>query len=236
MSNDSKTLTEEELMNDQTPGEVAAVLRENARLHKDNKMMKQRVIRVWGFNVLLICLFILLALAWFSWFPKIRYIATRDNAAICEVSSTAKPNVSPEVLTEFAKDGMVASFSYDYVNYLSTITATSNKWYTEAGRKAFLKSIDESGNLERVIKGRLIMRSMATHAPQLEEEGLRGASHYWVVTVPLAIEFYVGGEGEPRSRQDFVAKVTVLQTQPSAVNPRGIGIEEMSLRPYVPRN
>ena len=85
--------------------------------------------------------------------------------------------------------------------------------------------------MERVIKGRLILRTMATRTPQLEEEGRRGSRRYWVVIVPVAIEFYSGGENQPRSRQDFLAHVTILEQEASAVNLKGIAVDSLVLSP-----
>ncbi|WP_240533896.1 DotI/IcmL family type IV secretion protein [Aeromonas veronii] len=120
--------------------------------------------------------------------------------------------MTPATLADYAKDAVVNAYSYDYVNYREALNATAAKWFTDDGRKAFLRSLDESGNLERVLKGRLILRAMATKVPQLEEEGRRGLQRYWVVQVPVAIEFYSGGDQQPRTRQDFLAGVTIVQT------------------------
>ena len=116
-------------------------------------------------------------------------------------------------MTEYAKDTVVEAYTYDYVNYRAAINDVSNRRFTDAGRRRYLASLQDSGNLERVIKGRLILRTMATRTPQLEEEGRRGLRRYWVVVVPIAIEFYSGGEGQPRSRQDFLAHVTILRSE-----------------------
>ena len=235
---DEKATTEEKLLeiaNDASPGAGAAVLREVARLQLENQTLKKRNLRVWGSVVILgLILFVIIA-AGVKWYPKYRYIPTTDNRAICEVSTESDPRVTPATLTDFAKDAVVNAYSYDYINYRESLNSTSAKWFTEEGRKAFLSSLDESGNLERVLKGRLILRAMSTRVPQLEEEGRRGLQRYWIVQVPIAIEFYSGGDQQPRSRQDFLAGVTVVQTPASATNLKGIAVDAISLAPYVAR-
>jgi len=129
----------------------------------------------------------------------------------------------------------VNAYSYDYVNYRESLNATAARWFTDNGRKAFLRSLDDSGNLERVLKGRLTLRAMATRVPQLEEEGRHGLQRYWIVQVPIAIEFYSGGHQQPRTRQDFLAAVTIVQTPASATNLKGIAVDSISLAPYVAR-
>ena len=216
-------------------GEGAAVLREVARLQQENKTLKGRNLRVWSTVAVLSVTFLVTLSAGIAWYPKYRYIPTADNRAICEVTTESDPRVTPATLADYAKDAVVNAYSYDYINYRESLNATAAKWFTENGRKAFLRSLDESGNLERVLKGRLILRAMATKVPQLEEEGRRGMQRYWIVQVPVAIEFYSGGDQQPRTRQDFLAAVTIVQTPASATNLKGIAVDSVTLAPYVSR-
>jgi len=225
----------DQLASDMSPGEGAAVLREVARLQQENKALKGRNLRVWTAVGVLGVTFFVVVSAGVAWYPKYRYIPTTDNRAICEVSTESDPRVTPATLADYAKDAVVNAYSYDYVNYREALNATAAKWFTDDGRRAFLRSLDESGNLERVLKGRLILRAMATKVPQLEEEGRRGLQRYWVVQVPIAIEFYSGGDQQPRTRQDFLAGVTIVQTPASATNLKGIAVDSIALAPYVAR-
>lgn len=225
----------EQIASDMSEGASAAILREVARLQLENKTLKGRNLRVWStVGVLSVTFFVTLS-AGIAWYPKYKYIPTTDNRAICEVSTESDPRVTPATLTDYAKDAVINAYSYDYVNYRESLNATASKWFTNEGRKAFFHSLDESGNLQRVLRGRLTLRAMATNVPQLEEEGHRGLQRYWVVQVPIAIEFYAGGEQQPRTRQDFLAGVTIVQTSASATNLKGIAIESISLAPYVSR-
>lgn len=221
----------EKVVSDDTPGEAAAVLREVARLHQENRTLKKRNMRVWSLALFMGTSFAAAASAAIFLFPKYRYIPTTDNRALCAVSSDAQVRVTPAALTEYAKDAVVESYTYDYVNYRGAINDVATKRFTDSGRRQYLASLQESGNLERVIKGRLILRTMATRTPQLEEEGRRGMRRYWVVIVPVAIEFYSGGENQPRSRQDFLAHVTILEQEASAVNLKGIAVDSLVLSP-----
>ncbi|MDB6010854.1 MAG: putative type secretion system protein IcmL/DotI, partial [Gammaproteobacteria bacterium] len=188
---------------------------------------------VWSVaGVLAVSLFVGMGAALW-WFPKYRYVATTDNRAVCQVSTRDDNSPTPATLEDFAKDAAIHSFRYDYVNYRDVVNDVTNKWFTARGRRAFMRSLDDSGNLERVVKGRLIMRSFATAAPQLESEGLEGAWRYWIVHVPLAIEFYVGGSVTPTNTQDFLAEVKLLQEPPSAVNQKGIAVDNVILKPTI---
>lgn len=220
---------------DQRAGAHAAVIREVARLQQNNSHLKRQNLRVWSVSGLLALALILGMGAAFWWFPKYRYIATTDNRAVCDVATATDATITPATLEDFAKQAAINSYSYDYVNYRDLIGEATNRWYNERGRKAFLKSLDDSGNLERVVKGRLIMKSYATSAPQLESEGRQGAQRFWIVNVPIAIEFYVGGNAVPNNVQDFMAEVKVMQEQASAINLKGIAVDSIILKPSARR-
>lgn len=221
----------ERVASDQTQGEAAAVLREVARLHQENKILKSRNIRVWSLAGVLGLVLAVVAWSMVYVFPKYRYIPTLDNRALCQVNSDTQVRVTASSLSEYAKDSVVEAYTYDYVNYRSAINEVATRRFTDAGRKQYLASLQESGNLDRVIKGRLVLRAMATRTPQIEEEGRRGMRRYWVVIVPVAIEFYSGGENTPRSRQDFMAHVTILEQEASAANLKGIAVDSLVLSP-----
>jgi intracellular multiplication protein IcmL len=212
---------------------AATVLREVARLQLDNTNLKRQNLRVWSLAGFMGVGTLAVIGAAFWWFPHYRYIATVDAKAICEVETQQNAIVSAATIEDFAKDAVINAYSYDYVNYRSIIDDTTNRWFTDNGRKAFNRSLDDSGNLERVVKGRLIMRTFTTNAPQLEKEGDEGRWHYWIVDAPVAIEFYVGGAGSPNNTQDFMAEVKVMQQSPTALNPKGISVDSIVLHPTV---
>jgi intracellular multiplication protein IcmL len=222
----------EALVSELTLGEHASVIREVARLHQDTRHLKRQNLRIWSIaGVLATSLFVSIGAALW-WFPKYVYIATTDNRAICRVNTQGDNSPSAATLEDFAKEAAIHAFRYDYINYRDVVNDVTNKWFTERGRKAFMKSLDDSGNLERVVKGRLIMKSFATNAAQLESEGIEGTQRFWIVHVPLAIEFYVGGAPQPANTQDFLAEVKVMQEPPSAINQKGIAVDNVVLKPW----
>lgn len=221
----------EAIIADQTDGTHAAVMREVARLQQNNRHLKRQNLRVWTVVAILAGGLIVGMGATYWWFPKYRYIPTTDNKAICEVGTQLNNVTTPATLEDFAKDAAINAYSYDYVNYRDIINDVTNRYFTERGRKAFMKSLDDSGNLERVVKGRLIMKAFVTTAPQLESEGQEGVRRFWIIHVPMAIEFYVGGSAGPTNTQDFLAEVKVIQDQASALNPKGINVDSIILKP-----
>lgn len=220
---------------DPSEGEASSVVREVARLQLENVHLKRRNLRIWSANFVLATGFVVTIIGVLYAFPKYRWIPTTDNQAVCQVTPESEPRVSAADVTNFAKDAVLNSYSYDYVNYRSVINEAAARWYTESGRRAFMQGLDSSGNLQRVISGRMILRSMATRTAQLEEiSPATGIPQSWTVVVPIAIEFFSGGADKPLSRQDFRAAVKVVRISASAANQKGIAVESVVLMP--PRN
>lgn len=224
--------TEDQLSGDQTEGNAAAQLREAARLSSEVKYQKARNLRAWSIAGLMAIGNVLLLGSFLAWFPKYRYIATADNKAICEVQPADNSRVTPAAVMDYSREAVLDAYSYDYVNYREKINAVANRWFTEPGRKAFFATLDASGNLERVVKGRLILKSSSLQVPQIEEEGLTGVGgeRYWLVHIPIVIEFYRDGRQE--TRQQFLAAVTAIQQPASATNLKGIAIDSIQLSPW----
>jgi intracellular multiplication protein IcmL len=224
----------EALTLDMTEGESPAVLREISRLQLENKNLKSRLLRVWFSVAFLSATLLVIVWAVLDWYPKYRYIATTNNDAICEITADSEPRVSDASLGEFAREAIVNSFSYDYINYRETLNNAMNKWFTTPGKRAFQKSLAETGNIKTVLAARLIQRTMATHTPSVAEEGVRGFNEkYWVVKLPIAIEFFTGGNTQPQSRQNFLASVVIVQVTASALNMKGIAIDTITLSPFI---
>jgi intracellular multiplication protein IcmL len=223
-----------ELLNDANGAAVAAVLRENAALHKTVGDQRKRLWRVWTVNLVLALTLLMCGSVWFFVFPKYRYIPTSDNRAICEVNSQYSPNIMGPEVTDFAREAVLHAYSYDYANYRQTLNDVADRWFTEDGRVQFWHSLDSSGNLDKVLKGRFILRSAIINEPQLQREGTDDKlRNWWEVVVPIWISFYQNGEQTPTSRQAFSAVVRVVQVPATATNTKGILVDVINLAPYV---
>lgn len=232
---DENARLEQLAMDTSDPSDAASILRENAQLVLDIQATRQRMFRVWMIVGILAFGYAATMFIWLTSFPKIAYIETRNNEPICTLTTASEAYLSSASLTDYAKEAALSSYTFDYLNYNTLITRAADTYFTASGRAAYLRTLDTSGNLERVIKGRLTLRSYVSRAPQLEEQGMMDATtRYWVVTVPIVIEFYAGGLETPRSRQDFLATVTLVSVRPSAANLKGIGVDSMVLKPYTP--
>ena len=62
-----------------------------------------------------------------------------------------------------------------------------------------------------------------------------GKGNLFVIFGEPDIEFYVGGSAGPTNSQDFLAEVKVMQDQASALNPKGINVDSIVLKPSTRR-
>ena len=228
-------LAEKELENFLEGGDspVSLILQQNADLKLSVLDLKSRNRKVWTAVILLILTICGLVFVWLNYFPKYKYIVTTNNAAVCEAGTLNAPLATPASLTAFAADAAVNSYTYDYVNYRQDLNRIANAYYTPNGRKAFFDTLDNSQNLKKVIEGRYILKSYIFQAPQLQEEGVKGGRPFWIVMVPMRIEFYTGSLNKPTNSQTFMARVILIQEPATAANLKGIAVDGITLSPYV---
>lgn len=210
---------------------LVAVSRENHDLRE--KLKKERRMVIVGAVCILLCLALIgLLLSLFAVYPKYKVFQTVDNSIICEIKPEKNPQLTDVAIQDFAKLAVLHSYSFDYINYRDTINTATTRYFTSEGRAAFNKALRTSGSLDHIISNNLIMKSVVKSAPQIEEKGIDVQGRkYWVVRMPVAIEFYTG-QSKPADTQNFVAQVRLVTTERDAFNEKGLGVFSLTLRPY----
>lgn len=210
---------------------LIGISRENHDLRE--RLRKERRITVYQSIILLValCLIGLLA-SMFAVYPKYKVFQTVDNSLICEIKPEKNPMLTDVAIQDFAKIAVLSAYSFDYINYRETINNATTRYFTSEGRAAFNQALRKSGSLDHIIANNLIMKSLAKNAPQIEEKGIDSyGRNYWIVRMPVVIEFYTG-QNKPADTQTFVAQVRVVTTERDAFNEKGLGVFSLTLRPY----
>lgn len=100
----------------------------NENLKTNRKVLAYAIIG----NVLLVILLIVMFGAFLA-FPKVKYIPTKDNTAVCEVYPSNNPNLTDATITEFGKDAVLNLYTFDYINYEKQMNAALNHYFTPEG-------------------------------------------------------------------------------------------------------
>ena len=212
-----------------TEGEAASTLRENEMLRNAVADLSLRLKRIWGAVVIQGALLVFIIIGVVFVYPKYRYIPTVDNMAVCEVGTETNPRVTPEVLAEFAKDAVIDLYTYSFVDWREKINSSINRWMSDDGRMGFLTGLESSGNLERIRKQRLILKTMSINVPQLEDAGFDGVTRFWIVRVPIVMEFYQNLSDKPIARQNYIAAAKLITVPPTAQRVKGIAVKQVVL-------
>ena len=65
------------------------------------------------------------------------------------------------------------------------------------------------------------------------KEGMKGGRPFWIVMVPMRIEFFTGSLNKLTNSQTFMARVILIQEPATAANLKGIAVDGITLSPYV---
>lgn len=202
------------------------VIRECARLNLECASLRKRVLRSVAANVILAACLGSMSWIFFTTYPKYRYIPVTNAGAICEVATENNPRVTPAHVMDWAVNTAVQSYSFSYVDWRDTIERVGNTWYTPTGKVAFRRAMTESSNLERIKKGRYIVRATVARTPILKTS----KADSWVVEVPLLLDFFTGDSNNPSKSQKYLADVTVVRVPVTSSNLRGIATESIVIR------
>ena len=209
---------------------IGTIIRENAHLVQDainNRKTLSKAIFV-SLALLVACVGLLIA---FLSYPKVRYIPTKDNTSICEVTAENNPNLTDPMISNFAKDAVVNLYTMDYINWKSQSNASLERWFTNQGRVDTIKAIQTAGITDYLEKNALTMRATNTGAPQIEQTGsLSDGTKFWLVRFPMIIDVF-SGKPTPEDTQRYIVSVRVIADTASAQNPAGLGVNSVTLKP-----
>lgn len=207
-----------------------AVHKENLRLEQ-NLYQQRRVVIICAITAGISILCNVLLLSAFFQYPKYKTVQTRDNSVICELQPENNPEFSHLAIEDFANKAVIASYSFDYVNYADMIHAATGKYFTEEGKELFNRALRDSGFVNHILANKLSIKATPLSAAKLENQGRDKFNNlYWIVRVPVKIDFYAGS-ALPKASERYVAQIRVVQKKRDAFNPRGVGVKTLTLHP-----
>ena len=209
---------------------IVSVLQRNIDVRNDYSSLKRQLLISMMVNICLTLLVLAMVLA-FSYYPKTKYIPTKNNSAICEVYPEDNPNLTDTSISEFAKDGILSFYTFDYINYEAQMNNVLDRFFTPEGRSATAEAVKVAGLVEYARNNALTFRASAINAVRIEQTSTDKAGRtYWIVRFPMVLDIYSGGLS-PIDSQRHLVTVRVSADTASVSNPRGLGISSVTLEP-----
>ena len=207
-----------------------SVLRELDRVESDaktkTKNLRLSLLVNAGLGILVFILFITVVNL-----PKTKYIATKDNSAICEVYPSNNPNLTDATIREFGKDAVLGLYTFDYVNYETQINTVLERNFTPTGRSAINQAMERAGIIDYVTKNAYTFKASAAGAARIEQKSVNAdGKDYWIVRFIMVLDIYSGKE-TPMETQRHMVTVRVVADTASSSNPNGLGISSATLAP-----
>jgi hypothetical protein len=131
-----------------------------------------------------------------------------------------KPHIQNGIVLTFATEAAVAAYTYHYSTYQQDFLYTS-QYFTPQGWNYFRAILEQSGDLNRVIKRKMIVSAIVINPPVLLGEGIYAGRYGWNIHVPLLVVYQNNKE---IIKRNVMANLTVVRT-PQIVGSRGLGVE-----------
>ena len=154
--------------------------------------------------------------------PDTMYFAVDPEGKIIQVDPVNHPMLTNTELNNWIARSVSEALSMDFIN-LSDDLAASQELFTPDGFDAFIRALDDSGNLDSIRHNRYVVTSNVTGAPVIINEGERGGRYMWQVRVPVAVTYHAGSS--TRS-QTFDVVALVVRVDPS-INKNGVAFHQI---------
>ena len=206
-----------------------SLLRRYSSLVLDIRALRKRTTYLVLAVVSLSILVIVLVYA-FTLYPKTVYIPTKDNAAICEVMPDDNPYLTDLAISEFGRDSIFSLLNQLYQLAAEETDRVFDAYFTSDGKIRTIDALKKSGLIAYVDNNALSLRASSTRTSHVESKGFfPNGDPYWTVSFPFVVEVYSGREKEPIQTRQYSATARVVVDRASAHNPKGLGIDAVTL-------
>jgi len=93
------------------------------------------------------------------------YFATDPNGSLIKLIPLAQPNQKNEVVAQWMQNALVDTFSFNFTNINTRLNETTMRWFTKNGASQFLREMKDSGHMDVVKDGKMIMSLTLDHTP-----------------------------------------------------------------------
>lgn len=125
-------------------------------------------------------------------------------------------------LTAWAKEATAVSMSYGFGNYENALEKAS-QYYTRQGWDDFTLALKRSGNLDIIVREKLIVKAIPAGQPSVIKEKKVNGRRAWEMELPILMKY----ENADRTlRESLHVKMTIVQTAPGS-DTQNLGITQL---------
>jgi intracellular multiplication protein IcmL len=157
--------------------------------------------------------------------PEPQYFATNAAYQLIKWHPLSDPVVDDNYVKQWVSNAVQQSFSLDYIHWRSQLQNASDN-FTPSGWQLFLQSFQKSGDLESLVKLKMVSNATVTGAPVILYQAVLDGRYVWKVELPIMITYM----GEKVIRQPLKVIVIVVRV-PVQDDPDQIAINEFAPAP-----
>jgi len=159
--------------------------------------------------------------------PAPTYFATTDSGNIIPIVPLDRPIVNDQSILRWATTAAVSAYTFNFLNYRQQLQ-TASQYFTEDGWQNYMAKLQQSGNLDSVIKRQLIVTSVPGGAPVIVNEGLLDGRYAWRIQMPLLATY----QSSSQTQYSNPLLVTILVVRVSTtINTSGVAIAQINYAP-----
>lgn len=166
-----------------------------------------------------------------SQIPPPRYFATNPQGTPLKPIPLTNANMDTNSLLLWATEAATSAYTFNFANY-HTKLQEARESFTRQGYLYFLKALKDSGNLDAVIKNKLVVYAKPTGSATLLKNSSSDPNFHindlysWQVQIPMVLTYEGGGTFiQP---QNVILTMTVTRVS-QLESLKGVGIESFVL-------
>lgn len=160
--------------------------------------------------------------------PHPYYFAADNVSRLLQIIPVNTPNMSTEDVIKWTSKAVIASFSYDYINYHAQLQS-AQKYFTPYGWSRYMAALQSSNNMIGLIQRRLVASAQIVEPPKIVAQGILGGAYAWKFEMPILVQ-YMPADTSDNTNKAFsnalIVTVTV-QRQKALDGNSGLGIVQL---------
>lgn len=156
----------------------------------------------------------------------IKVLAVTPDLRVVELRPLSEPIITDTGINAFTGRVVLESLSLDFKHWKAKLASVRPN-YTKAGFSSLIGPLKSSGNLDAIVKRRLIASPSIDGAAIIKAEGPYKGGYAWKIDIPVVVS-YEGGSGQ-QNVQTLMAEVLVIR-QSLIKHSEGVAIENITFK------